>query len=468
MKYYSIVFLLLFSIFGYSQKVGLQEKIYSTEELQEDFRALRKHIETNNPLAFVYHSRASIQQKLDSVEVLVNRPMTESEFYRLISPIASMTKDGHNLIMPSASRMKGIRKSPFNIPLNIRFLENKLVIIRNLSNDKKLKSGQIITAINGVSTNDIVHHLMKVLPQEGNQTEYPKHIIDTWFGYFYNLHYGFHKNYVIQSSDKNKTQESTIKGELMDTIYARKVERYPNSITPKMGIEVEVLNDTLGIALLTIPTFATSILKDRYNQKHFKKQINRCFDVIFQKNVQHLIIDVRSNGGGNPAFASHILKFLFDKKFEQAQEARVIKDASKDDFMARTTSKWFPWYGVGTFKPKRKNYKKNLYVLMNGGTFSSAVEFVTTLNKYNRATFIGSESGGNPIIMSGNYLKEMRKLPNTKITHYSGFICTIYDDLSLNTGRGLLPHHEVKLTINDVLEGKDKCLEKTLLMISAK
>jgi hypothetical protein len=87
------------------------------------------------------------------------------------------------------------------------------------------------------------------------------------------------------------------------------------------------------------------------------------------------------------------------------------------------------------------------------------------LSKYNQATFLGSESGGNPILLSGNYLKEMRKLPNTKITHYSGFIATIYNDLGLNEGRGLLPNHEVRLTIEDVLNGRDRCLEKTLELI---
>jgi hypothetical protein len=466
MKYYIVLLLMGILTISAAQKELDKAQIFSVEELREDFDALRKHIETNNPLAFVYHSKETIQRRLDSVQALINRPMTELAFYHIISPIAPMTKDGHNLIMPSVSLMKRINKSPYHIPLNIRFIENKLVIIRNLSSNNQLKAGDRITSINNVSTPEIIAHLLKVLPQEGSQVEYPKHIIDTWFGFFYNLHYGLVERYDIKYLNANQQeQQCIIQAESLETIYDRKVKKYPTSIQPKTGIEVKMLDDSLKIAILTIPTFATSFLKNRYNQKHFKKLINQSFDFIFEKDVQNLIIDVRSNSGGNPAYTAHTLKYLFDEPFTQAREARVITNSDEVDFMARTSKRWFPWYGVGTFKPKRQNYKNNLYVLMNGGTFSSAVEFVSTLSKYNQATFLGSESGGNPILLSGNYLKEMRKLPNTKITHYSGFIATIYNDLGLNEGRGLLPNHEVRLTIEDVLNGRDRCLEKTLELI---
>lgn len=120
---------------------------------------------------------------------------------------------------------------------------------------------------------------------------------------------------------------------------------------------------------------------------------------------------------------------------------------------------------IGEFKPKRKNYQGKIYLLIGGGTFSAAVEFCTTLRKYQRATFIGEETGGNPIIMSGNYLKESRTLKNTGIEHYSGIVATIYDKLELNNRRGVISDYPVYAQMEDINSTTDRCVEKAVSII---
>lgn len=102
---------------------------------------------------------------------------------------------------------------------------------------------------------------------------------------------------------------------------------------------------------------------------------------------------------------------------------------------------------------------------MNEGTFSAGVIFASVLKKYNRAVFIGNETGGNPIIMAGYLINTSWKLPNTKIQISPGTLCTIYDDLNLNQGRGLVPKYMINTTAEDLISNNDRTLNYTIKLI---
>lgn len=103
--------------------------------------------------------------------------------------------------------------------------------------------------------------------------------------------------------------------------------------------------------------------------------------------------------------------------------------------------------------------------MVNEGTFSAGVILASVLRKYNRAVFVGNETGGNPIIMAGYLIKTSWKLPNTKIQMGSGTLCTMYDDIRQNQGRGLVPDYIVKPEPEDILTKQDRYLLYTLDII---
>ena len=70
--------------------------------------------------------------------------------------------------------------------------------------------------------------------------------------------------------------------------------------------------------------------------------------------------------------------------------------------------------------------------------------------------------------MAGYLIKSSWELPNTKIQFGSGTLCTLYDDLDLNQGRGLVPDHIIKILPEDFLSSRDRCLEYALQLIKEK
>ena len=104
-------------------------------------------------------------------------------------------------------------------------------------------------------------------------------------------------------------------------------------------------------------------------------------------------------------------------------------------------------------------------MLINESTFSAGVILASTLKRENRATFIGTETGGNPVIMSGFFMRSTWQLPNTRIQITPATLATIYNPIELNTGRGLIPDHIIELTPEQLALSEDVYLNYTLDLI---
>jgi hypothetical protein len=95
-----------------------------------------------------------------------------------------------------------------------------------------------------------------------------------------------------------------------------------------------------------------------------------------------LVIDLRNNGGGDPATVALLASYLFDER----TRLNDIYDRGKDS----TTQYWTsdahagPKYGGG----------KKVYLLVSHDTFSAGEDFAYALKNLKRATLIGAATGG--------------------------------------------------------------------------
>ena len=98
---------------------------------------------------------------------------------------------------------------------------------------------------------------------------------------------------------------------------------------------------------------------------------------------------------------------------------------------------------------------------MNGGSFSTTCEFLSTLHNHHRATFIGEEAAGG---YYGNTSgpSAMLVLPNSRLrlpvrvmTYYMAIEGTEYGN------RSIPADYPVSYTIDELVAGKDKEMEKS-------
>lgn len=103
----------------------------------------------------------------------------------------------------------------------------------------------------------------------------------------------------------------------------------------------------------------------------------------FLANTDALIIDLRRNGGGDPAMVALISSYLFG-----------AEPVHLNDLYFRPDNSTRQWWTLPYVPGKRYGDKKEVYVLTSKRTFSAAEEFTYNLKNLKRATIVGETTGG--------------------------------------------------------------------------
>ncbi len=103
----------------------------------------------------------------------------------------------------------------------------------------------------------------------------------------------------------------------------------------------------------------------------------------FLANTDALIIDLRRNGGGDPAMVALISSYLFDSE-----------PVHLNSLYWRPGNTTHQWWTLPYVPGQRFGRQKDVYVLTSNRTFSAAEEFTYNLQNLKRATIVGETTGG--------------------------------------------------------------------------
>ncbi|HEY6989648.1 MAG TPA: S41 family peptidase, partial [Bryobacteraceae bacterium] len=109
----------------------------------------------------------------------------------------------------------------------------------------------------------------------------------------------------------------------------------------------------------------------------------------FVAHTDALILDLRDNGGGDPAMVTFIASFLFDKP-THLNDLYNRKEDSTHQFWTLS------------YVPGERLAKQAVFVLTSKRTFSGAEEFAYDLKNQKRATLIGETTGGGAHPVGGH------------------------------------------------------------------
>ena len=115
--------------------------------------------------------------------------------------------------------------------------------------------------------------------------------------------------------------------------------------------------------------------------------------------------------------------------------------------------------------PRPESYGGNVYVLVDGGSFSATGEFASIAHHNRRAVFVGEETGatyyGN---VGGGFL--LLTLPHSRIRVTIPVLRYVMAVSGYpHRDRGLLPDHPVTQPVEDFIAGVDTQMEYTLDLI---
>ncbi len=214
---------------------------------------------------------------------------------------------------------------------------------------------------------------------------------------------------------------------------------------------------------------------DYNNYKKINKEI---FQKTISNGVKNLVIDLRDNGGGTPKSSFDFLSYIL---FDTLSQTDYKPKGGVSHYLSsklKLLGVWF-WaqitphhktelgtkYITNVTYPKNKQYKGNIYILINGYTASSACTLAAYLKHRADAICIGQETAGGETGCNANSFQTLT-LPNSKI-EISFPLFRFNNDISIpDNHHGIRPKYKIKYSPKLYLLNKDLEMEKVFELIN--
>ena len=470
-------------------------KKYSPEKLQKDYLLYRNILETHHPSLYWYTSKDSMDMYFDRGWQMLKDSMNEASFRKVLSYVTSKVNCGHTSVRSSKAASKFVDTSVRFIkifPLSMKLWDDTMAVASNLiRRDSILKRGTVITKINGKTNKEIIDTLFNHLSTDGyNKTHKYQTLSNRGsFGSLYTSLFGLSEKYTvdyIDSTGKTNTVVIPVFNSANDTA-GRSTAIRPTSTLPQPTKRERMLARLANTRLLQMDTAnRTGIMTLSTFGKGYKlkKFFRHSFRQLKKWDIGHLIIDVRSNGGGTVTNSTYITRRLADHRFKIGDSIYAIRKGSPYNkyiqnygwsklFMTFFTRKkkdgrhHFGYFERHYFKPKKKNhFDGKVYIVTGGNSFSATTLFASALMQQENVTVVGEETGGGAYGNSA-WLIPDATLPETGVRFRLPLFRLVIDKNIPKNGRGVEPEVESKPTLENVKKGNDFKVEKVMEMIKA-
>jgi C-terminal processing protease CtpA/Prc len=461
-------------------------KKYAIKELKEDFQLMRAALEEGHGSLYRYTSKEEMDRQFEAALKKLIKPMTEREFYLVLAPVIANINCGHTGLRLSESYRKYLEKSPIFLPFKLKFINRKAYLFRNYSQDRDMVMGGEVITINQQPVKTIIEKMLEISISDAHIQESKYHYLEStiFFGTRYNLLFGKNTRYSLtyRLPGNKKVKTIQVPGKTGQQIHSLFEQRYPEAAKeaqkPLIELEYKKAGD-IAVAVLTIRTF----VEDFYQQTgiSYPEFLEKAFNEFQEKKIQNLVIDLRNNGGGSDNYGKLLTAYFMDAPFMyyESLEVKKIKysflpytdEPDVEQILAARTKKndhgtydAVEHPNVGIQQPLKPTFKGKVYILINGGSFSTSGECTSIIHFHKKAIFVGEECGAGYYGNTSGIIP-LLTLPKTKmqiripLAKYSMAVSG-YDKF-----RGIIPKYQVSPTIDDLLKDRDTVMEFTLGLI---
>jgi len=352
------------------------------------------------------------------------------------------------------------------IPLDVWIAGKQLYVRKYRGEGGLLSPGDEILSINGVAAVDILERAAELILTDGNNTTRKIYGLEQTFPIYYYFVFGPTAVFLVKYKSSEGVTATVEFGSVPQT---NKPEIFPGPAADSSKILIK--GDGLALYSMDTVNHAALIDFDRFDGAKHRQSYRQMFRYLRLNDIDHLVVDLRNNGGGGVFKGGNFLAYLLKPTVRGLNISRKpnligLNPKFKANFMHRITPLLFTlnplqypgkggWHHFFPFIRKGRNhFNGRVYVLANGGTFSMASYTATYLKHKREAILIGEETGGGEAGSRGMLLGDI-KLPNTGMKIRLN-IYQVWHNLKIdNTGKGAMPDYPVKYSIEDRLQQKD-------------
>ena len=468
------------------------DRKYAPAELRKDYQVFRGTLQAWHPSLYWYNSKDNLDRCFDEGYAAIRDSMTEPQFRTVLSRVITQVDCGHTSVRASKAYEHYLDTAKLRqFPLILKFWEDTMVVAANLNRrDTVLPRGTLILAINGRTTKQLTDTLFSYIVTDGyNRTgKYQYLSTGLHFSSWYAALFGYTDTFDIDYADTGGVERETripIYDPRADTM-RRSLGRVllPGTNQPGKGPAQRVrppgkrarkrrellftrnlqLDSSTHTAFLTLNTFEHGY--------HLRGFFHHSFREMKDKGVKNLVIDVRSNGGGDASLSTLLTRYLIDKKFKLADSLYTVRRHSRYDryinsgFIYRVLTLiasrrrsdglyHFGYFERHYYKPfDNLHFDGRVYVLTGGNSFSATCLFAGALKGQSNITLVGEETGGGYYGNTAWMIPDVT-LPMTRIRFRLPRFRLVVDRDRVKNGRGVMPDVPALPTIEAIGRGQD-------------
>lgn len=503
-------------------------KLHSPQELREDVDAAYNQLKKYHPRLYQYTSKERLDFKFDSLKESIKTPLYSRDFYEKLAAVVTNVRQGHISVSPphllrTRKERKELRDKSFAFnAMDFEYLEEKLWLTGAKDKDSLLIGSEVL-AIGEKEPKALIEKYNTLIASDGFNKTFFDGMVGSRFSRFYIKNNGFQDS--IQITFKNtdsiftrtilwkdkKEKQTSSKDSLskdneqkIDVKKLSKEERKAERIAKKNKEKynwkrgfIKSKNEYTRTLNFIGPDSSVAYMKIRgFSNGNYKDFYEESFKTIDSLGIKNMVLDLRNNGGGRLAEIDKLYSYFTDTPYKLVEPSEVnTRTPFLPYFVSNTNSGFLQglaivftpvivthnllktekiddtlYYKLKSSKehePNPQNYKGNLYVLINGNSFSASSILSTQLKATKRAIFVGQETGGAYNGTVAGIFKGY-ELPNSKVSMKIGMMqVQTYYSVEPD-GFGVTVDKEITPTRADREAKRDKEIEWVLDEINAK
>ena len=449
----------------------------SVDQVREDLEVLRQQLKAVHGGIYSYCTEAELDQFFAERQQQVKGDLRPLDVYRMAGPVLGLIKDAHTAMSLPDPFYDYLDNQMRLLPFGVRQLQEKLYLTINLSEEENSPVGAEIIRINGRRVQEVFQELLPYFERDGENLTGPSRELSNLFMDYYGFLVEEPTTFTLDLRLQDGREKSLSVAAEYWPVLEKKVNeywanRFPNPVPkPPLSFKLEE-----GVGWLKVRTFHPGRIKQA------KQKSSRFYEQVFAnmatKKVDKLVIDLRDNGGGSETEFIPLLRHLLNQPFTVYRELSTatleLSDPQfypKDNLkkLNKTARKTLVLQNgryhevdnpaTASIAPVNTPFTGKVFVLINEKSASASGDFSGVLQHFDRAKFVGTETGGNANTNTAGTTVRL-VLPNSKIEVIIPLLRYTIENDTDNKGRGVLPDYPVSYAATDLIEGNDPVMTK--------
>jgi len=459
---------------------------YAASKLKEDATILKKVLEANHPSLHWYTPKLQLDSSFESMINGITDSLNEIEFRNKIAAWLALIKCGHTTALYSKQFIKQLPQYRYpRFPLQIKFWEDSAVVLSNgYFKDSIIQRGTILQTINNKPISFYRDYLFKQIATDGYAYNHQYQTLSSSFPDGFKQVFGVDSTYLIGYINEAGKTDTISLGNFVPAPRDTSINR-PRPTQKPASLSKRQLR-LLSIRSLSIDTVTHSAYMrlTTFSKGNLKTFFRRSFKKLKKENIEHLILDLRENGGGRISNSIALTKYLKQTPFKLADS--VVAISRKFKYSKYIQSSWLYWLAMNLgaskaadglihykrfeqhyYQPnERFAFKGSTYLVQGGYTFSAATMVIGALKGQENIRIVGEESGGGQYGNSAMHIPHIT-LPNTKLRVRLPLYRMVINQ-NLQKGRGIEPDIKIPPSSYAIRMGFDPKMAAIQALIKSK